>query len=208
LVSDIEKAFLNIELKDEDRDFTKFLWLSDPDDADSSFVTYRFKAVLFGSASSPFILNAVLKNHLEKSPSKVTEDLLSDIYVDNIVGGAPDEDTATQKYEQSIEILQEGGFNLRSWASNKKKIQEIAEEDGRLDPDLPKVKVLGMYWDTEEDSLGYKQQSQDSIAVTKREVVRDTTTLFHPLGFLMPVHIKAKTFIRSYGWMVSNGMKP
>ena len=102
---------------------------------------------------------------------------MSDIYVDNVVGGAPDEETAEQKFNQSIAILQEGGFNLRSWASNSTYIQKIAEEDGRMDSDLPKVKVLGMYWNTEEDTICYKQRSQgsqDIKTVTKREVIRET----------------------------------
>ena len=60
--SDIEKAFLHIQLDEKDRDVTRFLWLSDPSNLDSPLSTYRFKAVLFGCASSPFILNATLLN--------------------------------------------------------------------------------------------------------------------------------------------------
>ena len=56
--TDIEKAFLHVRLNEYDRDFTRFLWLSDPLDPESSFIIYRFKVVLFGSASSPFMLNA------------------------------------------------------------------------------------------------------------------------------------------------------
>lgn len=39
LVNDTEKAFLNIELKDEDIIFTKFLRLLEPGDPNSSFLT-------------------------------------------------------------------------------------------------------------------------------------------------------------------------
>ena len=62
--TDIEKAFLHIVLQEKDRNFTRFLWLSDPTDPNSKFVTYRFCTVLFGSVSSPFMLFAVL-NHLK-----------------------------------------------------------------------------------------------------------------------------------------------
>ena len=65
IVSDIEKAFLNIQLSESDRNFTKFFWLSDPCDTESEFKVYRFKAVLFGSVSSPFILNAVIKSLIQ-----------------------------------------------------------------------------------------------------------------------------------------------
>ncbi|XP_048590376.1 uncharacterized protein LOC125573710 [Nematostella vectensis] len=60
--TDIEKAFLHARLSEADRDMTRFLWLSDPSCPESEFQTYRFKSVLFGSASSPFMLNAVLQN--------------------------------------------------------------------------------------------------------------------------------------------------
>ena len=59
LATDIEKAFLHVVLHEPDRNFTRFLWLSNPEDPDSKFVTYRFAVVPFGSASSPFMLNAV-----------------------------------------------------------------------------------------------------------------------------------------------------
>ncbi|XP_006821839.1 uncharacterized protein LOC100377489 [Saccoglossus kowalevskii] len=40
LTSDIEKAFLQIRLEPDERKFTKFLWLSNPRDIESEFVTY------------------------------------------------------------------------------------------------------------------------------------------------------------------------
>jgi len=61
--ADIEKAFLNVALHENDRDVTRFLWLSDPTDPDSELVTYLFRSVLFGATCSPFILNAKLLKH-------------------------------------------------------------------------------------------------------------------------------------------------
>ena len=64
--SDIEKAFLHIQLDEKDRDVTRFLLMSDPSNQDSLLCTYRFKAVLFGCTSSPFILNATLLKHIRR----------------------------------------------------------------------------------------------------------------------------------------------
>ena len=64
LSTDIEKAFLHVKLDPRDQDFTRFLWLSNPEDSESFLDTYRFKVVLFGSASSPFMLSATLRLHL------------------------------------------------------------------------------------------------------------------------------------------------
>ena len=42
LSTDIEKEFLHVNLDETDRDFTRFLWLSDYINPESEFQTYRF----------------------------------------------------------------------------------------------------------------------------------------------------------------------
>ena len=43
LVTDIEKAFLHVQLAEGDRNYTHFLWLSKPDNPKSKFAIYRFR---------------------------------------------------------------------------------------------------------------------------------------------------------------------
>ena len=50
-VWDIEKAFLHVQLNDDDRHYICFLWLSNPEDPESEFDTYHFN-MLFGATSS------------------------------------------------------------------------------------------------------------------------------------------------------------
>lgn len=71
LSTDIEKAFLHVGLDETERDFTRILWLSDPESPESKFQVFRFKTGLFGSTSSPFMLNATLHTHLENYTSAV-----------------------------------------------------------------------------------------------------------------------------------------
>jgi len=89
--ADIEKAFLHIQMDELDRDYTHFLWLSNPHDPNSAFQPYRFKVVLFGASCSPFMLNAAITFHLQQHPSLVSSNLLSSLYVDNIVSGCKTE---------------------------------------------------------------------------------------------------------------------
>ena len=60
LSTDIEKAFLHVTLNEADHDYTRFLWLSDPTNPESDIIVYRCRAVLFGSVSSPFMVNAAI----------------------------------------------------------------------------------------------------------------------------------------------------
>jgi len=75
LSTNIEMAFLHVKLNERDRNFTRFLWLSNPDDPESPFITYQFKVVLFGSSSLPFMLSATLHHHLDQYPSAVSKDI-------------------------------------------------------------------------------------------------------------------------------------
>eukprot|EP00794_Sanderia_malayensis_P018333 gene18333-biopygen12280 len=87
LVGDIEKAFLNIEIHEEDRGCLRFLWLRDIHVSNPEVVTYRFNRVVFGCNSSPFLLSCVLRNHInafEEDPVFV-EKMTGSFYVDDLV---------------------------------------------------------------------------------------------------------------------------
>ena len=71
--ADISKAFLRVGLKEEDRDFTRFLWKVNPEDINSRTITFRFKAVLFGATCSPFLLQATLDHHFHKVESPISD---------------------------------------------------------------------------------------------------------------------------------------
>ena len=110
--TDIEKAFLHVQLDERDRDVTRFLWLSNPDDPDSNLVTYRFKSVLFRATCSPFILHATLTKHLDDNNQIWVSDLLKkDLYVDNVISRFPDEDTVADYFRDSRNLMSSAGFN-------------------------------------------------------------------------------------------------
>lgn len=89
LVTDIEKAFLHVQLAEADWKFTHFLWLSEADNVESSFKIYRFWVVLFGCESSPFMLHAALHCHFSSEQSATSSDILDHLYVDYVVSAVP-----------------------------------------------------------------------------------------------------------------------
>ena len=82
---------------------------------------------MFGLSPSPFLLNATLKQHLEKyktcHPNTISH-LLDSIYVDDVITGAETEEAAFQLYQQSKKIFGDASFNLRKFCTNSTALQQ------------------------------------------------------------------------------------
>ena len=98
--TDIEKAFLHVHLHNDDRDFTRL-----PIRPRCEFVVYRFKVVLFGATCSPFILSSVINYNLSHYTSPVAQDMLNNLYVDNIISGCDTEESAVEYYTTARAIM-------------------------------------------------------------------------------------------------------
>ena len=87
VTADIEKAFHQISILEEDRDVHRFLWQPDVD-----VMTMRFTRVPFGNCCSPFLLNATIQHHLSSvPPSPAVNELQDNLYVDDFLSGADSE---------------------------------------------------------------------------------------------------------------------
>ena len=88
ILSDIKKAFLMIKLSEEsDRNrFCFFLKVGE------KLLCYRYKTIIFGFNTSPFLLNFIIK-HLAKQfpPDQCSNILLNNFYVDNLIMTSNDE---------------------------------------------------------------------------------------------------------------------
>ncbi|XP_069118844.1 uncharacterized protein [Argopecten irradians] len=196
--TDIEKAFLNVNLDEGDRDVTRFFWLRDPSDPNSPLITYRFKAVLFGAMCSPFILNATLLKHLNGSQTELSNDLQRNLYVDNILSSVNTEQKALHYFRGSRDLLRQAGFNLRSWSSYSKDLRKAAENENVHDTDNV-VKILGMRWNPVSDTIAFAEKARADIGnllATKREVLKQSASIYDPLGILGPVTIRAKLLMQ------------
>ena len=110
----------------QDRQFLRFLWVDDPAQEDPQIVTYRFARVVFGVSSSPFLLNATIRHHLERhsdTHGDLVTKVLRSIYVDDIVSGAQSEEQAYELYAGAKNLLKTGAFNLRKFTTNSSTLQ-------------------------------------------------------------------------------------
>lgn len=88
---------------------------------------------MFGVNSSPFILNAVLRHHIESYQEigpYFTTKLKEDFYADDLVSGCTNSEEGYTLYKKAIVRLQEGGFRLNKFKSNDSElISKIHEQE-------------------------------------------------------------------------------
>ena len=222
LTADIEKAFLMISVADKDRDVLRFFWVNNIEEDDPEVQVLRFARVVFGVASSPFLLNATIRHHLEgyqSSHPELVHQLIQSIYVDDVVTGAENEEKAYQLYLGSKELLKEGGFNLRKFLTNDPHLRDKIdrhEESFMKAPDIEaevetyaktvlggsqrtlsgESKVLGVRWNVDDDLLVFDLRDIANAAnqsePTKRHVISVIGRFYDPIGLISPVIIRFK----------------
>ncbi|XP_028404087.1 uncharacterized protein LOC114526759 [Dendronephthya gigantea] len=161
LAGDIKQAFLQIVIREIERDAMRFLWINNLQCKE--MVVYRMTRAMFGLGPSPFLLGGTLNVHLEKYAEhypQCVEELSEGTYVDDInIGGDKVEETVVLK-EQAKEILSEGSFVLHKWHSNAAELESDNVENGEstfakeiLGTKPSKTKLLGLGWNKKEDTL-------------------------------------------------------
>ena len=189
VVGDIQKAFLQIELNDSDRDVHRFLLGEAPDHVRHM----RFNRVTFGNAASPFILNAVVKLHLSKfEESYAVSELRRNLYVDDFLSGSDSESGVAELVKETDLIMRQGSFKLTKWFSNCDGLFENKEKTISEGHTSTK-KVLGVGWNSDVDSFHFGSLKEvRSVLFTKRALLGMIAQIFDPLGFLNPFTISLK----------------
>ena len=84
IFGDIQKAFLQIRIKEQERDALRFHWrINEHTDVE----TYRFTRALFGLTCSPFLLGGVIEQHLNSEMPEIVRTLRKNLYVDDLLSG-------------------------------------------------------------------------------------------------------------------------
>ena len=225
--ADISKMFLTVDIREEDRDYLRFLW-RDPRSNDPVKV-YRFKTLIFGATDSPFqaisCLHDLIKRTLEKPD--VTEEekeacqiLMDDTYVDDVTTGGPDVFSVMRKINAIKTLLKSVGFKIRKFATNSEELlKQIPEEEraptetvdfsNDLNDHLHNIPLstLGIRWDPASDQFLFNQYAdlKKENKNTKTSVASLLAKLYDPLGFISPFVMAARmvlkqTFADKLGW--------
>ena len=186
LTADVRKAFLQVEVRPEDRDVHRFLW------NDNGVVRImRFTRVPFGNKGSPFPLMATIQHYLAQMPeTQVGKELADNLYMDDLLTGNDTEGQAGLMFTQAQAIMKGAGMDLTKWGSNSQILCSLFGEGGLTSGSLG---VLGLKWDSIKDVFcfdGLKVPAD--LCLTKRVILSLISQLFDPLGLLTPFTIRAK----------------
>ena len=193
--SDIEKAFLMVQLKEEDRRYTRFLWLEDPRDPESKLIVFQFRVVLFGATCSPFLLNATIKKHLSGMNTKI-DHIYKGLYVDNLLFTCNDSEGLIQYFFEVNKMFAKAHLYLKEWISNNENLRIMAESYRIHGEVKENYRVLGLNWNVTTDELSVQPAIMEESSMTKRTILKMIARVFDPLGIFLPVTIKARIFLQ------------
>ena len=204
--SDLEKAFLQIMIKEQHRDVLRFLFPSDPLNPLSPLKVYRFKVVIFGANCSPFLLAAVITKHLHShiKTQYMRNTLQRGIYVDNLFQTRNSPKQMIELFHECRQLFSNAGMNLRTWRSELPELNELAKKQEILEENV-EIKVLGMTWNTAFSTMSLRTGQKWNKKYCRSAVLSYANQIYDPLGLIVPVEIRLRVFLQElckmkFGW--------
>ncbi|XP_073492566.1 uncharacterized protein [Aquarana catesbeiana] len=203
IVADIQQMFHSFQVKEEHRNFLRFLWFKD-NDPTKNITEYRMKVHVFGNSPSPAVAIYGLKLSAQEGEKDVTQFIERDFYVDDGPKSLSSPEAAISLLKRTQSTLASSNLRLHKIASNSKVVmeafpsQDYASDFKDLDlatDSLPMQRSLGLNWDLKSDTLTF-QVDQETKPFTRRGVLSTINSLYDPLGFAAPITIQGKILLR------------
>ena len=198
---DLKKAFLQIKLNESDMNRLCFLWYRNVEKGDYTLVGYRNVRLSFGLRPSPTILMLALYHILvqKEDPDRDTQKLknliYNNMYMDNGSFGTGDIDSIVPKCEKIIKIFGDHKFELQQFATNVQNVQDTLDNfQGISTPN--NVKLLGMNWSRDKDTLSPYKIALNTEAKSKRQILATLHSVYDIFNFYGPILLRAKIFMQ------------
>ncbi|XP_036322336.1 uncharacterized protein LOC118736350 [Rhagoletis pomonella] len=212
---DISEMFHRIFVDEEDQQSQRFLWRNCDETRPPD--VYLLRVMSFGASCSPslaqFVKNQNAKEFADTYP-RPAKSILERHYVDDMLDSVNTVQEAIELARGVRDIHKQANFHIRGWLSNSKEVTEALGEAGdadefcssakRVDQVVEASKVLGMWWQTTDDTFTYNlkfTKANDEILrgarlPTKRELLRLLMSIFDPLGLLTFFLIDTKILLQ------------
>ncbi|XP_012279025.1 uncharacterized protein LOC105698948 [Orussus abietinus] len=126
---DIKEMFLQIKIRREDRNAQRFLWR---DMRGQQPTTYQMTSMIFGATSSPCSAQYV-KNRNAQAFEAIFPSSCSAIvhkhYMDDYLDSVDTDEEAIRLIREVTEVHKHGGFEIRGWSCNSKRVLESLTVD-------------------------------------------------------------------------------
>ncbi|XP_015772079.1 PREDICTED: uncharacterized protein LOC107350371 [Acropora digitifera] len=202
---DVEKMFHQFIVRENDRDYLRFLWWLNGD-VEKEPKEYRMKVHLFGATSSPGCASYSLKymacQEKEAHPL-AAQFIMHDFYVDVGLTSVESAQQAKDLIEGAREICEKGGLRLHKFVSNDFQVLESVPKGERAvdvilnlpSNQFPIERVLRVQWLVGLDCFKFSIILKDQ-PLTRRGVLATVASVYDPLGFLAPLVLKAKKILQ------------
>ncbi|XP_076064941.1 uncharacterized protein LOC143038982 [Oratosquilla oratoria] len=201
--ADIETMYYQVKVPEDDRDYLRFLWWKDGQIGSDIVKTSH----PFGASCSPSIANYALKrvvqDHGSQFYTSVSEIVLNNFYVDDLLVLSDDIDEMIDNSVNVIDLCSKGGFNLTKLNSNSFKVlnslpKEMSSDSTEKfikDEDVVR-KALGLNWSLGKDKISISL-NVDEIPRTKRKLLAVIGKVYDPLGILAPVVLEGRILLQN-----------
>ncbi|KAJ8369536.1 hypothetical protein SKAU_G00095640 [Synaphobranchus kaupii] len=182
IVADIEQMFHSFVVREDHRNFLRFLWFKD-NDTTKEVVEYRMKVHVFGNRPSPAIATYGLRRAAlhgeEEFGGNVKQFVHRDFYVDDGLKSLPSATEAINLLKAAQDMLAISNLRLHKIASNSPVIMQA----------FPSI-------DHAKDLKDLDLDIDNEKPYTRRGVLAIVNSLFDPLGFVAPITIQGKLLLR------------
>lgn len=205
MAADIEGMFLQVKVDPDDCDMLRFLWWPEGDIREQP-EEYQMLVHLFGATSSPSCANFALRKTADDNRNDFDSDVANivfrNFYVDDMLKSVDNVKDAKRIASEVSRLLSLGGFHLTKWMSNSVEVLTSIPEAERAKPlrnmdleRLPRERALGVEWDVEVDTIGFKTQVKEKPP-TRRGMLSVTSSVYDPLGIAAPFVLLAKLILQ------------
>ncbi|XP_061396698.1 uncharacterized protein LOC133332313, partial [Musca vetustissima] len=210
--SDITQMYRQIRVDQKHTSLQRILFRDSPSKPVSDF---ELQTVTFGVNCAPYLAIRTLLQLAEDTEADfplAAHILRKCMYVDDVLAGAHDLETALASRNQLISALSSAKFELRKWTANNISLLDGISPVNLLDEKIlsfvesSSSKPLGIRWNAQLDTFYFEVAPiAEKSTYTKREVLSAIAKLFDPVGWLGPVIIVAKmvmqkVWLDNIGW--------
>ena len=197
LIYDLEKAFLQLCLREKDTDKFHFLWFRDVINNNYEVIALKYLRVPFGMRFSPFLLMISIyyilildcPDNTDNYECHIRHMLYNLCYMDNLAFSANEQSLLAEAYEKSLSLFGAYSFNLQQYATNN---ASLANE---LSTDSEYAKLFGIKWDTMKDTFISNKTYLDPCANTRRKILSTINANYDPIGVTLPLLNRSKLFM-------------